>query len=712
MRKLSINFVVLVLTVLFLSSIVWAANVTHTPCVGAVTPNSARIVVRTDAAASVQIKYGTELTAAVTTESARDFFVIIDLPGLLPNTEYSYVPVVDGVEQTDFAGSFKTYPADGSPATFSFLFGSGQQQVWDDSKSNIGSLFPVLVQEDGDALFFLHQGDWHYPDTTDSEIGDSLNYFAKDMDLIYESYKTRYDPNYPMSELLKVMSVDYVYDDHDWVNDNCDKTYMDQGGTNTIQVYQEAFPHYPLENTSKGIWHKFTCGNVDIFMIDNRAQRDPDLNALLWIDAMNRYVFNTNYLDDAHSILGDEQMDWLITELQNSTADWKIISSPVIFNPAQRGLNELALMLQNHPLYDPLTDPATGEQRTMKYLSEELTDRWTGFPSSIYKLLSGIIDNNIENVIMLSGDSHDSAIDDGTNSLIPELLAGPLDRLNQLWVASSKELFKFNIWNKGGHTFDNAYSPDLGNAYGKVSVFGADSVKLEVVSETTNTLASHTVTPGYVPRRVAGIIAPGGIDFGAIPVGSQGGSAVVAVSTSIDSFIISDIIVNTLRGSSQIIPVETTARLASGETKILQFGFVPVGNEGDTTQALITIVNNDVGFKVLVAQGVVGSPVSVTTADPSVTPAVYQLYQNYPNPFNSSTKIRFSVPKFSQVEVNVYNSLGQLVNQLTKREYQPGTHQINWDGSNFMGESVGSGVYFVSLKSDNFIQTKKILYLR
>lgn len=76
-------------------------------------------------------------------------------------------------------------------------------------------------------------------------------------------------------------------------------------------------------------------------------------------------------------------------------------------------------------------------------------------------------------------------------------MASPLDRSNSQIIAMSKELFKMEAFNQGGHTYDNAMPPDLGNAYGKVKVFGADSVVLNVVSETKNILAKHTVYPAF-----------------------------------------------------------------------------------------------------------------------------------------------------------------------------------------------------------------------
>lgn len=93
-------------------------------------------------------------------------------------------------------------------------------------------------------------------------------------------------------------------------------------------------------------------------------------------------------------------------------------------------------------------------------------------------------------------------------------------------------------------------------------------------------------------------------------------------------------------------------------------------------------------------------------------PQTFELSQNYPNPFNSSTIIRYSIPTFANVELSIYNSMGQLVKRLIKKENQAGTYQIEWNGTNNLGESVGSGVYFLTLKTSDFRKTRKILFLK
>lgn len=83
-------------------------------------------------------------------------------------------------------------------------------------------------------------------------------------------------------------------------------------------------------------------------------------------------------------------------------------------------------------------------------------------------------------------------------------------------------------------------------------------------------------------------------------------------------------------------------------------------------------------------------------------PNNYSLHQNYPNPFNPATIISFSLPELSYVELKVYNILGIEVTTVVNRELSQGNYNYNFDGS-----SLSSGVYFYTLKTNNFNQTKK-----
>ncbi|MFH1197108.1 MAG: CotH kinase family protein [bacterium] len=88
-------------------------------------------------------------------------------------------------------------------------------------------------------------------------------------------------------------------------------------------------------------------------------------------------------------------------------------------------------------------------------------------------------------------------------------------------------------------------------------------------------------------------------------------------------------------------------------------------------------------------------------------PVAFELYQNYPNPFNPKTIIKFTVPEKSNVSIQIFNQLGELVALLIQKEYYPGMYSVE-----FNGENLASGVYFYRMISGNFISVKKFILLK
>jgi hypothetical protein len=86
---------------------------------------------------------------------------------------------------------------------------------------------------------------------------------------------------------------------------------------------------------------------------------------------------------------------------------------------------------------------------------------------------------------------------------------------------------------------------------------------------------------------------------------------------------------------------------------------------------------------------------------------------NYPNPFNSSTHITFNIPTAGQIQLLLYNILGQKVCTLEDGYLTAGGHQINWDGKSDDGLPLPSGVYFCRLQRRNeILQLKKIILMQ
>lgn len=88
-------------------------------------------------------------------------------------------------------------------------------------------------------------------------------------------------------------------------------------------------------------------------------------------------------------------------------------------------------------------------------------------------------------------------------------------------------------------------------------------------------------------------------------------------------------------------------------------------------------------------------------------PSGFSLHQNYPNPFNPISKIKFDIPKMSGVKVIIYDLLGREVATLVNEQLKPGTYETEFDGSNF-----ASGIYFYSLITDEYTETRKMVLIK
>ncbi|PKL83194.1 MAG: glycosyl hydrolase [Ignavibacteriae bacterium HGW-Ignavibacteriae-3] len=93
-------------------------------------------------------------------------------------------------------------------------------------------------------------------------------------------------------------------------------------------------------------------------------------------------------------------------------------------------------------------------------------------------------------------------------------------------------------------------------------------------------------------------------------------------------------------------------------------------------------------------------------------PFNFSLSNNYPNPFNPSTNIEYSLPKAGQIKIEIYNSIGQLVNVLEDSFRNPGNHKIIWNGRNSYGNPVSSGIYFYRMSAEGFTLVKKMALIR
>ena len=223
-------------------------------------------------------------------------------------------------------------------------------------------------------LFFLETGDFFYANIDSNDVA---------------RFRAQYDANLTaaaQAELFRSTPIAYVWDDHDYGPNDADSTSPARVAAH--EAYRRYVPHYPLAGQpGTPINQAFTIGRVRFLLTDTRSNRSPD-----------------SVPEAERSMLGAGQRAWLERELL-----------------AARDHYALVVWVNPNPWIAPGSSGA---------------DNWGGYEAERRELADFIADSDITNLLMLSGDGHMLAIDDGTNSDyssraaggFPVFQAAPLDR--------------------------------------------------------------------------------------------------------------------------------------------------------------------------------------------------------------------------------------------------------------------------------------------
>lgn len=475
----------------------YAQYITHGPVFGSLTQNGGKVYLRTtQPQQQIEIQLSADKNWLVAqrfeglTNPQRDNSVMLQLTALKPDTRYYYKVFVDGKEDT-ITGNFRTFPEEGKPGDYVFVTGSCQET----ENMNVFNAIPL-----NNPYFMMHTGDFTYPDY---QIKPD---YANTMDTIALSYRKRYDEKI-MKQMLYNMPIDYMYDDDDYVGgsagryctNHCDMysengkvinrmsqdTFPPMWRRHVIRGYDEYFPHYELPDTSEGIYHSFKMGNAEFFVIDRNSAKDFAQQDLFSYDKKkNKWSLDP---PPGYVLFGKKQMDWLKNGLKNSTADWKFIVSGVPLNGACKKLIDGGLKIQKlHWGGWYGFHMATG-----------FGQYWAGYAEERDDFMKYLNDNGIKNVLVVSGDTHHSVMDDGKNAGLPELNASGLSvSTTELakylkLIGNLLSLYKYNkIWNKGGIGIS---SKECKNGFGKVRIVGKEYVEMSVVDEDNKVISTMKI---------------------------------------------------------------------------------------------------------------------------------------------------------------------------------------------------------------------------
>ncbi len=93
-------------------------------------------------------------------------------------------------------------------------------------------------------------------------------------------------------------------------------------------------------------------------------------------------------------------------------------------------------------------------------------------------------------------------------------------------------------------------------------------------------------------------------------------------------------------------------------------------------------------------------------------PQAFALSPNWPNPFNQETVFSFSLPGPERIVVDIIDARGRLVRHLAEGSHAGGSHLLRWDGRDFDGKALPSGIYFCRLTGASQTLRQKLLLLR
>lgn len=343
--------------------------------------------VATDTAMTNIVKSGT-----VTTDSTKDFTVKVDVTGLNAGTTYYYAFKTSGIFST--VGRTRTAPS-GNVNHLRFAVVSCNNY----EAGFFNGFGRIADRNDIDAV--IHLGDYIY-EYAQKQYGDTTigRLVEPEKEIITEGdYRIRYslyrlDPD--LQRAHQQQAFISIWDDHESANDSY-KDGADNHQPNTEGDWQIRkniskkvyFEWMPIRDTTNNkIYRTIKYGDLaELIMLDTRLE--------------GRSAPPKNYDDvdiPVRTILGDTQNQWFRNKLMTSTAKWKIIGNQVLFSTTNVGFAAVNGQGQ----------PAPNDTNAIRATENNFIDNWESYPTERNNIIDYITNNNIKNVVIVTGDSHAS----------------------------------------------------------------------------------------------------------------------------------------------------------------------------------------------------------------------------------------------------------------------------------------------------------------
>lgn len=593
-------------------------------------------------------------TGMIETNIDKDYTVKIDVTGLTAGMTYYYY--FNALGANSIVGKTKTTAASN---TNNLKFAVVSCANYEGGYFN--AFGRISKRTDLDAV--IHLGDYIYEyapgQYKNSALTDPNRSVLPAVETVTEAdYRTRYSL-YRLDSNLRMAHQQHpfisIWDDHESANDS----YVDgaenhddstQGNWNTRKniakkVYYEWMPI--RDNNEGKLYRSISYGNlVELIMLDTRLEgrEKPPVH------------FDTPDVP-ARKIISQTQFDWFVNKLKNSNAKWKVVGNQLLFSTFNVGF----AATNTSGLPDP-----TGIS-SIRTVEDGFIDNWESYPTQRNSIIDTIRNNNIQNVVIVSGDSHCSWAFDVTKNavLYPLALAGNIPQPNP-----------YNPTTKEGYTD--------GTAEGSWAVeFGTPSIASQNFDEA-----------GFNAAQI------GGFEFGLNnPIATLGNANynphLAYNNLSKHGYFVLDL------------------KEDSAQT---DFFYVPNVVSVNTTESLgqsISVLNNTSKIGKLNLAGAPEKPVKdipapnsprrITGITESVNSGV--IFTLYPNPAHDYILLNFASSTKGDIEININDIQGKLVKTLAKANNQDiGLYQMEYEISDLK-----EGTYILTIHTGNEKITRKLI---
>lgn len=339
------------------------------------------------------------VSGIATATDALGHSVHVDVTGLDPDTWYFYR--FRAGERTSTVGRTRTLPApDEAADQFRFVIASCQDFQW----GHYAAWTHAAAEDQLDAVVFL--GDYIYEINLGdlSPTKDASRVWASDPPFDLAGYRQRYAQTKADAALAAAhAAVPWIvtWDDHEVANNyagDVGQVDIDQPNSRErrLAAYQAWYEHMPVRITPDAptgaagdfdvldIHRSFRFGDlVSLFVIETRQHADvPACRTDASLVSDDGPACDATIEDD-RSNLGAEQEQWLIDALTASTSMWNVIANPIMFAGLNTGTAE---------------EPAFTR------------DAWDGYPAARQRVIDAIVDNDVSNPVVVTGDWHASFV--------------------------------------------------------------------------------------------------------------------------------------------------------------------------------------------------------------------------------------------------------------------------------------------------------------